>query len=298
MMKLDRTLINEPPTPNPIVENGFKNFPVYARQEFIPAHNQKLHVQPGIEINLTLEGKAAYVIDKQVYMQSPGHLLIFSGHVPHQVYIDPLCQYKRTVICFDETGWNKEMGCSFMPIPNFREVSTQAFWQIRLQSAMFANIKWIFSRISEEIQEQKSEWRQIAGSQFICLAAMIRRSMEDAEAKPDTSPITLCSDYISKHLHEDLSLQNTARMFHISPEHLTRQFKQEKGLSFYQYVLEQRVLESKRMLRDSPEMTLTDIAYAAGFSSAAQFGRVFKRSTSLVPSQFRSQIWKEGVESQ
>lgn len=289
-MELDRDLLNAPPILNPFVENGFKQFPVYARQELLRAHKQRLHIQPGIEINLTLEGKAAYVIGSQVKMQSPGELLLFSGRVPHQVYIDPSCQYKRTVICFDEIGIRRESEFDAMPAFDFNPRSGPTFRQISLTREMFANIRWIVSRISEEFLERNSDWKHVVSSQFASLAVFIRRSMEAAESAPSSDPVSLCCEYIVNHIDEDLSLQSVAKMFHISPEHLTRQFKREKGFTFYQYVLQQRVAESKRMLLNCPDMNLTDIAYACGFTSAAQFTRVFKDMTQLLPSQYRNAV--------
>jgi AraC-like DNA-binding protein len=73
---------------------------------------------------------------------------------------------------------------------------------------------------------------------------------------------------------------------------LIRLFKTEKKITFYQFVLQQRVSESKRMLLNCPDTTLTDIAYAVGFPSAAQFSRVFRASTGMLPSQFRNRMTK------
>lgn len=42
-----------------------------------------LHVQPGIELNLTLGGQGTFVVDKLILGQSPGQLLLFPGRLPH-----------------------------------------------------------------------------------------------------------------------------------------------------------------------------------------------------------------------
>lgn len=288
-MKLNENLLKAPPTLNIIVENGFKTYPVYARKDLLRAHNYYLHTQPGIEINLTLEGKAAYVIGNQVRMQYPGQLLVFSGKVPHQVYIDPSCQYKRTVVCFDESGM-REAG--FRPAPDLEmlRLPDLAYQQVHLQPEMFAEIKQIASRLSDEIQEKPTGWKQVVSAQLSILAVYIRRSMEASANIGNPDLVSLCCDYIVKHLPDNLSLKSMARLFHVSPEHLIRLFKREKHMTFYKFVLQQRVSESKRMLLSCPDMTLTDIAYAVGFPSAAQFSRVFKASTGMLPSQFRQRL--------
>lgn len=292
-MNLNPLLINGPTTENQTVEDSFKLFPVYVRQEYLLAHTYNLHVQPGMELNLTLEGKAAYVIGNEIYMQSPGQLIFFPGNIPHQIYVDPSSQYKRAVICFERTDLLPETERLLTPAADFSWLFGTACRHIHLSPDMFTQVKSIVSLMSDEMQHRKTGWRQIVGSQFVSLTVLIGRFLEESERAQSrtASPVSvaLCCAYIDKHLHEDLSLQSIARMFNISPEHLTRQFKREKGLSFYQYVLQQRVYESRRMLLDCPEMSLTDIAYAIGFTSSAQFSRVFKSLTLMSPTQFRLQ---------
>ncbi|TNJ60834.1 helix-turn-helix domain-containing protein [Paenibacillus hemerocallicola] len=290
-MNLNENLLKAPPILNTDVENGFKSYPVYARKDLLRAHNYYLHTQPGIEINLTLEGKAAYVIGDQVRMQYPGQLLVFSGKVPHQVYIDPSCQYKRTVVCFDESGM-REAGLRSAPNLEMLPLPDMAYHQVHLEPEMFAEIKQIASRLSDEIQEKHTGWKQVVSSQLSILTVYIRRSMEASANNGNSDLVSLCCDYIGKHLPDNLSLKSMASMFHVSPEHLIRLFKREKKITFYQFVLQQRVSESKRMLLNCPDTTLTDIAYAVGFPSAAQFSRVFRASTGVLPSQFRNRMAK------
>lgn len=292
-MQLDQELLNAPPIINPYIENGFKFYPVYAKQDLLRAHNRRLHTQPGIEMNLTLEGHAAYVIGNTVCRQSPGQLIVFAGRTPHQVYIDPSCQYKRAVICFDESLLRKEEEFHSMPALDFFHFTGPAFRQIHLDPDMFSNVRWIVSRITEEIEEKNFGWKQVVSSQLVSLAVYISRVSESNERREVQDRIQLCCEYIDNHLQEELSLQSAAKLFHVSPEHLTRQFKREKGVSFYQYVLQRRVLETKRLLQNCPNMTLTEIAFAAGFTSSAQLSQVFKTVTGLLPSQYRSRICEE-----
>ncbi|MDF2713468.1 MAG: AraC family transcriptional regulator [Paenibacillus sp.] len=286
-MQLDQELLNAPPIINPYIETGFKTYPVYAKQDLLRAHKQRLHIQPGIEMNLTLEGKAAYVIGNTVYKQSPGQLIVFSGHIPHQVYIDPSCQYKRAIICFDESLLRKECEFHSMPALDFCRFTGPNYRQIDLDPEMFANVRWIISRITEEMKERTFGWKQVVSSQLISLAVYISRIPQSNDRREDEDPLRLYCEFIDNHLHEELSLQSAARLFHVSPEHLTRQFKREKGLSFYQYVLQRRVLETKRLLQNYPNMSLTEIAFTAGFTSSAQFSRVFKTATGMLPSRYR-----------
>ncbi|RKN74895.1 helix-turn-helix transcriptional regulator [Paenibacillus ginsengarvi] len=97
----------------------------------------------------------------------------------------------------------------------------------------------------------------------------------------------------SRFAEPTISLQSVAALFHFNPDYLSRLFKREKGLSFHQYLLLQRVRASKRLLRDHPLMPLTDIAYAVGFSSSSHFCQTFKNMNLLTPSEYRRQATDE-----
>jgi AraC-like DNA-binding protein len=155
---------------------------------------------------------------------------------------------------------------------------------------MFADIKQIASRLSDEIKAKQPGWKQVAISQLNIMAVYIQRSLEASTKVGNRDVVSLCCDYIIEHLPDNLSLKVVSSMFHVSPEHLIRLFKREKNMTFYQFVLQQRVTESKRMLQHCPNWSLTDIAYAVGFPSAAQFSRIFKAATGMLPSQFRHQL--------
>jgi AraC-like DNA-binding protein len=51
------------------------------------------------------------------------------------------------------------------------------------------------------------------------------------------------------------------------------------------YITRRRIEESKKMLSQG-EASVTDIAYALGFSSSQYFATVFKRITGQSPKQF------------
>jgi two-component system response regulator YesN len=106
-------------------------------------------------------------------------------------------------------------------------------------------------------------------------------------AAPKADFVRDCCEYIEAHLAEELSLHKVAEQFLVSPEHLTRTFRKEKGVSFYQYVLLQRVQASKELLSTSSQKSMTEIAYSLGFPSSTLFCRTFKGMTGMTPSDYR-----------
>ncbi|RRJ98855.1 AraC family transcriptional regulator [Opitutaceae bacterium TAV3] len=95
-----------------------------------------------------------------------------------------------------------------------------------------------------------------------------------------------CS-HVRNNLAERLALGDVASHFKITPEHLTRSFQRQLGVSFHRYVLAERIAQAKERLRNQPGATVTDIAFECGFVSSDHFGKVFKRHTLMTPSEFR-----------
>lgn len=60
------------------------------------------------------------------------------------------------------------------------------------------------------------------------------------------------------------------------------------GMSFNDYINQHRIEQIKRALQADDNTNLTDLAFAAGFSSKATFNQSFKKATGMTPSAFRS----------
>ncbi|RAV21147.1 hypothetical protein DQG23_10800 [Paenibacillus contaminans] len=289
---------------NAYLERRFDTFPVHLQLDTLRSHSRSMHTQRGIEINLSLEGDAYYVVGTRVYRQMPGQLMLVPGHLPHQIYVDPSCSYRRAALCIDGEGRSRAMPQWLPLLLQFPRLSVSGCSQMTLPPEKMHAIQASLTSIYDEMNRQhEAGWQQMVVSHAIQLLVLIERSFQaGSESAPVgitapagqgfdpaaiLDPIEACCQYIHGHLKEDLTLQKIADRFHFSPEHLTRRFKRNKGISLYQYVLRQRVLESKRMLLHEPGMTMTDIAYAVGFGSSQQFSRVFKSVLRTSPSDFR-----------
>lgn len=285
---------NDPPIWNQFVDSTLRLHPLYIGLERMLPHQKRLHTQPGLEINVCYDGKAKVVVGNHIYMQSTRQLVFIPGHIPHQVFPDITTALKRSVICIDP---------SFLPHPLDEDLLSffafkDAGLMITLEADTFAKMNGMIQRMQEEMARQQTGWMRVVIAQLLELMVLLQRSQEqqlERELKKSAQQtkndfVPLCCSYIEAHLHENLSLFEVAKLFAVSPEHLTRLFRREKGTSFYQYVLYQRILASKEMFKTQPEMTITEIAYSLGFASSTQFGRTFKNMTGMTPTMYRQQM--------
>ncbi|MCE5200151.1 MAG: AraC family transcriptional regulator [Armatimonadota bacterium] len=92
-------------------------------------------------------------------------------------------------------------------------------------------------------------------------------------------------DYIEEHLDETTPVSALAKMVNLSTSRFKVKFKQVTGFPPAEYMLRRRVDRAKDLLRDSG-MTVTDVAFALGFSSSQYFATVFKRFTRQSPTGY------------
>ncbi|RTE08366.1 helix-turn-helix domain-containing protein [Paenibacillus whitsoniae] len=84
----------------------------------------------------------------------------------------------------------------------------------------------------------------------------------------------------------DLSLSYIGDQFHITTSYLSRQFKQEIGENFIDYLARVRIEKAMHLLKETT-MPIQDIAAAVGYTYYISFNRVFKKLTGITPGDYR-----------
>ncbi|MEK3714428.1 response regulator transcription factor [Paenibacillus sp. FSL R7-0333] len=95
--------------------------------------------------------------------------------------------------------------------------------------------------------------------------------------------------YIDTHYHENISLKNIAAMFYMNAVYLGRLFRKTYGVYFNEYLLELRVQEAKKLLRQS-DLRMYEIAGRVGFQNADYFVTQFEKLEQLTPSEYRNML--------
>jgi AraC family transcriptional regulator len=93
-------------------------------------------------------------------------------------------------------------------------------------------------------------------------------------------------DYIHTYLDRNLTLTDIANTTGISKYYFCRLFKQATGSSVYQYLLQQRVLRAKELLRQQC-LPIAEIALQCGFANQTHFTKIFRRLIGITPKTYR-----------
>lgn len=291
-MEISKDLVQGEPVWNDFVAESLRHHPVFTKQDSIKEH-KKRHIQPGVELNICHQGRALVVVGDDRFMQSPDQLVLIPGHIPHQIYPDPSSGlFRRSLVCLDEQGMTTSFGRDYVKALDLQWVSALTSYQFRMPPESMTLIKALTQNVRIEMRKGQHGWETMVFSYLLAISTLLKReTLRLKSGLPDAGEpedcVQACANFIAANLGEDLSLKRVSRHLQVSQEHLIRLFKREKGITYHQYVLLQRVNESKKRLRNDPELSLTRIAYDVGFTSSSQFSRVFKQITRISPSQYR-----------
>ena len=95
--------------------------------------------------------------------------------------------------------------------------------------------------------------------------------------------------YIREHAGEMIGIEHVARFLGVSRRTLDRRFERALGRSAHEELAAIRMERARLLLSESQE-TVTRIAAACGFLTAASFSRAFRRQTGCWPVEYRNRV--------
>ena len=111
----------------------------------------------------------------------------------------------------------------------------------------------------------------------------------DTDQQPDHVLVQAALRQVESNLASMPTLAEIARRVGTHEKRLTKAFRQQTGMSVFEFVREQRLGLARRLLTQTP-LGIADIAAEAGFSSAANFATAFKAGLGTSPSEYRAQL--------
>ncbi len=127
-----------------------------------------------------------------------------------------------------------------------------------------------------------SEWLRTELGRF---SEAVRRSRENRS----TLMIERMKREIRRRIHEDVSTKLLAEQFQLTPNYISRLFKQETGETFHDFVTSERLKAAVRLLAD-PSKRLYQVANEIGYKDSDYFTKVFKRHFGMSPNEYRNEV--------
>jgi len=131
--------------------------------------------------------------------------------------------------------------------------------------------------------------RSLAGLRGLLLAFLTEcagyiSSLRESIGKGDIAKIKA---YIDRHFHENISLKSISQRYYMNAVYLGQLFKKTYGVYFNEYVLQLRIQEAKRQLRQT-DKKVYEIAASVGFCNADYFVTQFEKVERKTPTAYKN----------
>lgn len=114
---------------------------------------------------------------------------------------------------------------------------------------------------------------------------LIRQIKEQHESE-EQRPIRLAKQYIQKHYHEQITLEEVSSVVGLSSAYFSVQFKKAEGEGFAKYLINVRMEQAKILLRESND-SVSEICRKVGYNDQKHFTHTFEKAAGVKPAVYR-----------
>lgn len=232
------------------------------------------------ELFFVTEGNGHFQIDKKKIPVKKNDLVFINPHVPHTELGNGEKPWKYIALGVE--------GIQFC----YSEDSRPYDYSIHSISSRQPEIHWYLTNLLKEAQNHQANSGAICQNllELVLLTAArcTRQEFLAAPLQKTTRECKLAEQYINDHYAEEITLDFLSSLVHINKYYLVHAFKNYKGLSPINYLIQRRVKEARHLL-ESTNYPVTKIGEITGFSSQSYFSQTFKRITGMSPNAYRKQ---------
>lgn len=244
------------------------------------------HTHHHAEIIYVKEGRILFERADRKFEAGPGDLMIIARMEKHGTHVleEPyhrLCVNIAYDAQLDEDKEHRllaviqEMNNSGEPVLHLDPADN------RIEPLMVALIR--------EFDEKKDMGEQMIAALTQQLLVELYRLCPEDKRNQDTkriySKILMIQQYIDEHFAEDMTVEQLAKTNYISPDYLTKCFREVTGYTPKQYITANRLVYARKLLRTT-DMTVDSVAYHAGFFNVNNFIRSFKQYYGETPGSY------------
>ena len=242
------------------------------------------------KIVMPIEGSATYVVGEKKYLLTPGDIVVLPRSTHQLIPAQP--KYKRCVVWFTADAFS-EMDITNTFIKTFSKIDNIQGAAFYARDFDISYLRRLINLLVEELDFKKNLSDVMALSLLSAICVSITRLLAEyhiplSRKEQDNHLIDDVMKYINDNLTMTLSLDIIAEKFFVSKFHLERVFKKYTGLSIHSYIVQRRLLLSRRYLYTGT--TPAAVSRLCGFSDYSTFYRSFKKAYGHSPKEFIDNI--------
>jgi AraC-like DNA-binding protein len=264
-------------------------------------NKDKLHWHNYHEIGLCLSGQGRFIFSNKEYLAGPGDLFVVANFESHVAIAKPDETTTYLFIAFlpdlIASPGNRSFEFEYLT-PFWYDI--KAFCNKINQSAPVAKL------IKAAMLEMKDVWEGGGTGCHHLIAADLKRILALLINHYSTLNNELTSikvtnrmkmqpaiNYIHQNFRKNITLEDVAKLVHVSESRFRHAFKEITFIGFKEYVAYLRINEAKKLLLTTDD-NIADIAATVGFGNLYQFYKQYEKHVSMTPAQYR-RLYRDNI---
>jgi len=267
---------------------------LHVEHSVFPERSFEPHTHDFTELVVVQHGRAMHVVDDRAYPVSAGDVFVVQPNDVHayrdmvgldicSIAFDPELLFDADSDLFGIPGFHM----LFHLEPAFRRDHALPS-RLRLTKEQIHYVIGFVEAMEEELSERAPGYVAMLRAHFALLVGFLARNYTSRgdNASERLVRMSRVVAYIEDHYSEPLTLDGLAEMACMSRNTLIRAFRRCYGTTPMDYLIRRRLRRSTELLLRR-EATVTEVAYAVGFSNSSYYARQFRRRYGRSPSRYR-----------
>lgn len=251
----------------------------------LPPHRKTFHdfflITKG-KINRA-KGVDNYVVSENTFCFMPAHTITFNA-LGSQDVEGFMCHFDDSIINLEHHPF----------LRNLDFLNFTGYPLIHISKDYLPTILQLLYRIEQEFKSNLTDKYLLIQSYLITLFLELNRFAKN-ETTPTSDTNSIIAEKFKKLLHLHIQTKQKvidyAELLFVTPNHLNKCVKKATNKTVSEWIDEMIILESKVLLSQS-NLSIAEISFKVGIDDQSYFGRLFKKKTSLSPSEYRKMIEK------
>lgn len=243
-----------------------------------------IHWHDYCEVEFVLSGHGVHELNGRRYTLSENCVYLITPMDFHAVLVEKNCPL---TLC------HVQFGCSVLSAEIMQRISALTPGiAVQLNGLLADKVRAMFEEIQSEFDTRREDSPAMLRACLERLCLLILREAErgiELPGKPRTeenAAINQAIQYIQYNFRSAITLSDIARLVHLSNNYFGELFRTHLGMTFHEYLRQQRLTYASRLLMDT-ELSISEIARESGFQSLSYFTEIFKAAYGSTPTAFR-----------
>ena len=243
------------------------------------------HYHPEIELSYVIKGKGISFVGDCITSFSEGDLLLTGFNLPHD-RVSPREDTTDKIVYVIQ--FPKEVFSTHSEFENLNSLINESKYGIHFPNPCI-NIKNKFKELEKAETLERfliitEILHELTNTSYNRLSSI--EFENNSNYKNNFSRISEVTSFILQNYNTPLSLKDVANFSGLTTQSFCRWFKQSLGNNFTTYLNSVRIEKACQNLITT-DLTISEIAFKAGFESISHFNRVFKNIKSTNPGKYR-----------